>query len=98
MSSWPGPIAAVTLFVEDLQATKEFYVEIFALPVHYEDADSAVFKFGDTLVNLLRLSEADDLIAPGMGSAYRQLPGHSRTHLGARLLVAVGGIGQRHGV
>lgn len=37
---------------------------MFDLPVFYEDDDSAVFRFGETLVNLLRASEAPDLIAP----------------------------------
>jgi catechol 2,3-dioxygenase-like lactoylglutathione lyase family enzyme len=63
-AAWPGGIAAVTLFVEDLDAAKRFYHEIFDLPVVFEDGDSAVFRFADTLVNLLRTSEAPDLIAP----------------------------------
>jgi catechol 2,3-dioxygenase-like lactoylglutathione lyase family enzyme len=50
---WPGGIAAVTLFVDDLVAARTFYREVFGLEVVYEDEDSAVFKFGDTLINLL---------------------------------------------
>ena len=46
MSSWPGPISAITLFVEDLQPTKEFYREVFGLPIHFEDEASVVFNFG----------------------------------------------------
>ena len=42
-----GGIAAVTLFVEDLEATKAYYARVFDLPVHYEDDASAVFEFGD---------------------------------------------------
>jgi catechol 2,3-dioxygenase-like lactoylglutathione lyase family enzyme len=61
---WAGDIAAITLFVEDLNAAKGFYQEVFGLPVHYQDPDSAVFKFGGTLVNLLRATEAPALIAP----------------------------------
>jgi catechol 2,3-dioxygenase-like lactoylglutathione lyase family enzyme len=63
-SAWPGGIAAVTLFVEDLEASKGFYQEVFRLPVFYEDESSTVFKFGDTLVNLLRATEAPSLVAP----------------------------------
>lgn len=63
--AWPKGIAAITLFAEDLQATKQFYLDVFGLPVHYEDDDSAVFEFGTTLVNLLRGTEAPSLIAPG---------------------------------
>lgn len=62
---FPAPITAITLFAEDLPATKSFYEHVFRLPIHYEDADSCVFKFGDTLINLLKIEEATDLIAPG---------------------------------
>ena len=41
------------MFVEDLAAAKRFYSDVFQLPLHFEDDNSAVFKFGDTLVNLL---------------------------------------------
>jgi catechol 2,3-dioxygenase-like lactoylglutathione lyase family enzyme len=64
MADWPGKISAITLFVEDLAATKAFYQEVFGLPVHFEDDASAVFAFGNTLINLLKISEADGLIAP----------------------------------
>ena len=64
VGAWPKGIAAVTLFVEDLDATKRFYLEVFGLPVHFEDENSAVFKFGETLINLLNVNEAPDLIAP----------------------------------
>src|SRR5689334_4698409 len=61
---WPRAITAVTLFVEDLVVAKQFYLETFGLPVYFEDDNSAVFKFGNTLINLLKLTEADELIAP----------------------------------
>ena len=64
MSTWPGGIAAITLFTEDLPASREFYQRVFGLPVHYEDDVSAVFEFGSTLINLLNVSEADGLIGP----------------------------------
>jgi len=62
--AWPGHLAAITLFVEDLESAKRFYEDVFALPVFFEDESSSVFRFGDTLVNLLRASEASGLIAP----------------------------------
>jgi catechol 2,3-dioxygenase-like lactoylglutathione lyase family enzyme len=62
--SWPGPISAITLFVEDLDAAKKFYREVFGLPVAFEDSESAVFKFSNTLINLLRSTAAHGLIAP----------------------------------
>jgi catechol 2,3-dioxygenase-like lactoylglutathione lyase family enzyme len=64
MHPWPSGIAAITLFVEDLAAAKSFYGLAFGLPVHFEDPNSAVFRFGDTLINLLDAREAPDLIAP----------------------------------
>jgi catechol 2,3-dioxygenase-like lactoylglutathione lyase family enzyme len=63
-AAWPGGIAAITLFAEDLAAAKRFYEEVFGLRVVFEDANSCVFRFGDTLVNLLRATEAPGLIAP----------------------------------
>ena len=64
MADWPGKISAITLFVEDLPATKRFYQDVFGLPVHYEDETSAVFDFGNTLINLLQATEAPELIEP----------------------------------
>jgi catechol 2,3-dioxygenase-like lactoylglutathione lyase family enzyme len=64
MSTWPGPISAITLFVEDLNAAKRFYQEVFGLPITYEDENSAVFMFGSTMINLLNTSEAPELIGP----------------------------------
>ena len=64
MTDWPGPISAITLFVEDLSSCRTFYLDVFGLPVHFEDDVSTVFRFGDTLVNLLAASEAPELIGP----------------------------------
>jgi catechol 2,3-dioxygenase-like lactoylglutathione lyase family enzyme len=64
MSSWPSGISAITLFAEDVAATKQFYQDVFGLPIHYEDDVSAVFKFENTLINLLQVSEAPALIEP----------------------------------
>jgi catechol 2,3-dioxygenase-like lactoylglutathione lyase family enzyme len=61
---WPGGIAAVTLFVEDLDAARTFYREVFGLPVTFEDPNSAVFSFGSTVINLLDVSAAPGLIGP----------------------------------
>ncbi len=63
-SSWAKSIFAVTLFVEDLEATKQFYGKVFDLPVVFEDDNSAVFQFGNTLINLLRITAAGELVEP----------------------------------
>ena len=62
--SWAKNIFAVTLFVEDLQAAKQFYLRVFGLPVEFEDNNSAVFKFGQVMINLLKTSEAKELVEP----------------------------------
>jgi catechol 2,3-dioxygenase-like lactoylglutathione lyase family enzyme len=64
VSSWPRGIGAITLFVEDLEAAKRFYWEVFGLPVKFEDDDAAVFDFGNTIINLLKATAAPDLIKP----------------------------------
>ena len=66
MASWPSGIGAITLFVEDLEEAKRFYGEVFGLPVMFEDDNSAVFSFGNTIINLLRTSAADELIEPAV--------------------------------
>jgi lactoylglutathione lyase len=57
-------MTAITLFVEDLEAAKEFYARAFGLPFVFEDDASAVFRIGETVVNLLRSTSADELVAP----------------------------------
>lgn len=64
MGTWPGAISAITLFVDDLEVSKQFYRDVFDSELKFEDDDSAVFAFGGTLVNLLRTSAAEELIGP----------------------------------
>jgi len=66
MGSWPRGIGAITLFVGDLEEAKRFYREVFGLPVTFEDDDSAVFDFGNTIVNLLKATAARELIEPAV--------------------------------
>jgi len=61
---WPGRISAITLFVEDLEAAKRFYGGVFDLPVMFEDDDSTVFYFGNTIINLLKATAAGNLVEP----------------------------------
>ena len=64
MQAWPTGIFAITLFVDDLAAAKQFYQQVFGLPVVFEDENSAVFKFGETLINLLKTTAAQELVEP----------------------------------
>ena len=70
-------IGAITLFVADPQRSKEFYGRAFDLPVVYEDDAAATLKMDNLLLNLLKVSEAGELIepakvgAPGDGSHFQ---------------------------
>jgi catechol 2,3-dioxygenase-like lactoylglutathione lyase family enzyme len=66
MNASPKSIDAITLFVEDLERSKLFYQDVFGLSVFFEDENSAVFRFENTLINLLKISAARDLIEPGV--------------------------------
>jgi lactoylglutathione lyase len=57
-------LGAITLFVDDPQRSKAFYENAFGLSTIYEDENSAVIKFENTVLNLLATSAAHDLIAP----------------------------------
>ena len=63
---WARGIGALTLFVDDLAAARQFYLDVFELPVHYEDGESVVFRCGSTLVNLLASAAAGELIDPAI--------------------------------
>lgn len=66
MATWATDVWAITLFVEDLGETKRFYQGVFAQPVVFEDENSAAFKFGNLIVNLLADTEAPELIGPAI--------------------------------
>ena len=72
MGTWgeqPKQIFAITLFADNLEEAKNFYTRIFDLPVHFQNHNSAVFNFGHTLINLLQVDSAKDLIAPAIISS-----------------------------
>ncbi|MEU0787307.1 VOC family protein [Streptomyces sp. NPDC006173] len=54
----------ITLFAEDLAATKAFYTDVFGLEVIYENQDSAVVKFDNLMINLLDAAKAPELVTP----------------------------------
>src|SRR5262245_6640427 len=64
--SWPKGVAAFTRFVEDLDAARRFYRDVFGVETLVEDDDSTAFRFGNTIVNLLKASAADELVAPAL--------------------------------
>ena len=64
MSDIPASVGAITLFVDDPERAKEFYGRVFGLSPMYEDSDSVAYKFESTIVNLLGISAAHELVAP----------------------------------
>jgi catechol 2,3-dioxygenase-like lactoylglutathione lyase family enzyme len=61
-----GTLSAISLFVEDLALSKDFYARAFQVPIVYEDANSAVAQFENLLVNLLKAECAGPIVAPGL--------------------------------
>ena len=58
-------VGAITIFTEDLARSRDFYVTTFGKSVIFEDENSAVFKFGDTVINVLAVAAAPELVEPG---------------------------------
>lgn len=63
-TTWTNTITAITLFTENLEETKAFYRRVFELPIFFEGDTSVVFKFGATMINLLQIGQADELVTP----------------------------------
>lgn len=57
-------IEVITLFVSDLDASKDFYSRIFKGETVYEDKVSWVLKLNTLMINLLLHTEAKELIEP----------------------------------
>jgi catechol 2,3-dioxygenase-like lactoylglutathione lyase family enzyme len=49
-----------------LERSKLFCQDVFGLPVTYEDENSVLLKFGNTLIKLLTIPAAGELIEPGV--------------------------------
>jgi lactoylglutathione lyase len=64
--SWSSKsIDFITLFTENLERSKGFYQDVFGLRLIFEDENSAVFRFANTGINLLRAESAGELVSPG---------------------------------
>jgi catechol 2,3-dioxygenase-like lactoylglutathione lyase family enzyme len=64
MSGFMKDLGAITMFVQDAKRSKAFYGDQLGFPLLYEDDVCAVFDIGNTIINLLNISEAPGLIAP----------------------------------
>lgn len=66
MTNETRTLNAISLFVEDLAAATDFYVRVFAVPIVFQDESSAVAKFDNLLVNLVKVESAAELVEPGL--------------------------------
>jgi lactoylglutathione lyase len=60
----PNRISAISLFVDDVAASKTFYSNLFGVSPINEDEVSAAFRFGETVINLLHRGSAGEIVAP----------------------------------
>ena len=67
--TWATKLAGVTLVQERLDEAKAFYTEVFELQAAFEDESNVVFKIGETIVHLLDVRAASNLIGPGAVAA-----------------------------
>ena len=80
--SWSSKsIDFITLFTAELEQSKAFYQDVFGLRLIFEDENSAVFRFANTGINLLRTEAADELIRPAVVAS---------RDAGARLVFTIG--------
>jgi catechol 2,3-dioxygenase-like lactoylglutathione lyase family enzyme len=65
----PNPIngldelEVITLLVEDVAACREFYTAVFGLEIIFENADSALFRLRNLMLNIVTAEEGPLLIA-----------------------------------
>jgi catechol 2,3-dioxygenase-like lactoylglutathione lyase family enzyme len=62
--SFQDNLFAITILVNDLEASREFYGEKLNLQELFKDEVSTVFKAGGTMINILNDTQAEELIAP----------------------------------
>ena len=60
----PNRISAISLFVDDIAASKAFYANLFGVSPINEDDVSVAFRFGETVINLLNRGSAEEIVAP----------------------------------
>jgi catechol 2,3-dioxygenase-like lactoylglutathione lyase family enzyme len=62
-------ISAISLFVEDLDAARRFYRDVFNAPLLYQDEVSADYRFGELILQLRHISAAANLaVSDGCGA------------------------------
>lgn len=57
-------LEVITLFVEDLARARAFYKDVFNVMVVFEDESCLVVKLANIMLNLLRATQAPELVTP----------------------------------
>lgn len=55
-------VAAISLFTEDLAASRAFYTHVFDADVVFEDPECCVVRFNNLVLNILASSAAGELV------------------------------------
>ncbi len=76
MGDWKKDIGAITLFVEDLERSKDFYQKAFDLAPQFADDTDAMFRLENTLLFLTKSTEAPRMIAPAQVGSTGNGPRH----------------------
>ncbi len=63
--TWATKLSGVTLVQERLDDAKQFYTTVFELQAAFEDEGNIVFKIGETILHLLDVAAAPELVGPG---------------------------------
>jgi len=77
MAQSPKAVSAITLFVEDLVRSKEFYERVFEVVPVDEDEGTLIFEFDNVFLRLLTRAQAEEemlgqvpLADPGSGVGF----------------------------
>ena len=62
--NFPDQIECLTIFTQDLEAPRRFYVDVLGRPIVFEDDACVIVRFGEMMINCLALPAAGELVAP----------------------------------
>ncbi|MFM1785423.1 MAG: hypothetical protein RLZZ108_447 [Actinomycetota bacterium] len=68
-SAFDNDLFALTLLTHDLEASRHFYGSLLGLSEVFTDDVCVIYKCGTTMINLLKLGNANDLAAPAQVGA-----------------------------
>jgi len=57
-------VEVITVFADDVAASRDFYTSVFAASLVFEDEVSAMVQIGSFVVNVLARSESAELVGP----------------------------------